>query len=148
MATVDLDAIKAEWIGVTFDEITFQVDAERIVNWAIATGEDDPRFIDPNHPDFQAHPAFATHFGARRWVPEGFPQFGNGNGIDGGKSIEMHAAIHSGDVLTATSKIADIYDKTGRSGTMVFIVHRLEFVNQDGVHVATVDTRQIRSMGN
>ena len=39
------------------------------------------------------------------------------------------------------SKIHDIYEKTGRSGTMVFIVHRMEFSNQRGEPVSIVDWR-------
>ena len=41
-------------------------------------------------------------------------------------------------------QIADIYAKTGRSGTMVFIVNRMTFTDADGALVATVDWRMIR----
>ena len=74
-----------------------------------------------------------------------FPKIGDGRGIDGGKSVEIHQPIRPGDTLKATTTIAEIYDKTGRSGTMVFIVQRMSFVNQRGEPVATVDWRMIRS---
>ena len=38
----------------------------------------------------------------------------------------------------------DVYAKTGRSGTMVFIVNRMTFSDQQGQPVATVDWRMIR----
>jgi hypothetical protein len=42
-------------------------------------------------------------------------------------------------------QIADIYDKTGRSGTMVFIVNRMSFFDAKQRLVATVDWRMIRN---
>jgi hypothetical protein len=41
--------------------------------------------------------------------------------------------------------ISEIYTKTGRSGTMIFVVNRMSFTNQHGEKVAAVDWRQIRA---
>jgi hypothetical protein len=147
MAAVDLADVKRQWIGVEFDHASFTIDRQRMLDWATACGETDPRFTDPDHPDFQAHPTYTAQFGSGRWLPDGFPQLGSGGGVDGGKAVEIHNAIRAGDVLNATSEIADIYEKTGRSGTMIFIVHRMVFANQDGEPVATVDWRMIRAAG-
>ena len=144
MADVDLAAIRDEWVGRVFQEFDLVVDRERMLDWAISCGETDPRFIDPDHPDFQASTAFPTHVNAARMLPDDFTQIGSGRGIDGGKSIEWHRPMRAGDELHATVEIADIYDKTGRSGTMVFIVNRMTFTNADGQVVATVDWRMIR----
>ena len=116
-----------------------------MLEWAISCGETDPRFIDPEHPDFQASTAFPTHINVARMLPDDFTQIGSGRGIDGGKSIEWHRPMRAGDRLcTPTVQIADIYAKTGRSGTMVFIVNRMTFFDADGEPVATVDWRMIR----
>ena len=141
----DLDEIKERWIGQEFDLSTFTIDGEKMVAWAEAVGETDPRFTDPDHDDFQAHPNFTTHCTSARVLPEDFPQIGGSHGIDGGKAIEVHRPIRAGDELRAASTIADIYTKTGRSGTMLFIVQRMSFTNQHDDLVATVDTRMIRS---
>jgi len=146
MADVDLEALRAEWVGWEFDRSEFVVDRQQMLDWAEACGETDPRFCDPDHADFQAHPSFTTKFSSRRVLPKGFPSIGGGRGIDGGKAVEVSGPVRAGDVLTASSHIADIYEKTGRSGTMVFIVHRMVFTNPDGDEVATVDWRMIRSM--
>lgn len=145
MATVDLQPIRDAYVGKVFDTSTFTIKAQHLVDWAVACGESETRFTDPAHPDFQAHPGYTSHFSSGRWMPEDFPQLGNGRGIDGGKSVEVLAPIRAGDVLTAETQIADIYDKTGRSGTMIFIVNRMIFTNQRGEQVATVDWRQIRA---
>lgn len=144
----DLDAVKREWIGLQFDRAEFAVDAQRLLNWALACGETDPRFIDPDHPDFQGHPTFTACLSTGPALPKGFPQLGNGRGMDGGKSVVVHAPVRPGDILTGRSEIADIYAKTGRSGTMIFIVHRTHYANQRGDLVATVDWRMIRATGN
>jgi hypothetical protein len=142
---VDVDELRERWVGFEFAQATFDVRSEDLVEWAVSSGETDPRFTDPSHPDFQAQAAYPTHFNARRVLPEDFPTFGSGRGIDGGKSVDSFAPIRPGDTLTAHVELADIYEKTGRSGTMVFIVNRMKFVNQHGVHVATVDWKMIRN---
>ena len=145
MSDVDLAALRERWVGEVFDLTTFTIDADKMVAWAEAVGETDPRFLDPSNDDFQAHPNFTTHCLSGRVLPEDFPQIGGPRGIDGGKAVEIHRPIRAGDELRATTTIADIYDKTGRSGTMIFIVQRMSFVNQRDEPVATVDWRMIRN---
>ena len=66
-------------------------------------------------------------------------------GLDFGK-VQMHAGqrvqplapVYAGDTLTASSHLKDVYAKTGRSGTMVFIVWETTFRNQEGEVVAEV----------
>jgi N-terminal half of MaoC dehydratase len=144
MADVDLAAIRHQWVGRVFQELDLVVDGDRMLDWAISCGETDPRFIDPEHPDFQASTSFPTHINAARMLPDDFTQLGSGRGIDGGKSIEWHRPMRAGERLHATVQIADVYEKTGRSGTMVFIVNRMTFSGPDGEVVATVDWRMIR----
>ena len=140
----ELAAVRDQWVGVEFDWTTFEMSAENMVAWAKACGETDPRFIDPSHHDFQAHPGFTIHCMSGRVFPKEFPQIGGGFGIDGGKRVEVHAPIRSGDTLTATTTIADIFEKTGRSGTMIFIVQRMEFRNEAKDLVSTVDWKMIK----
>ena len=80
---------------------------------------------------------------SRRILPAEFPRIGS-RGFDAGKTVVSLAPIRPGDTLTARSRIADIYEKTGRSGPMVFIVHRMEFQNQNGEDVSVVDWRMVR----
>ncbi len=131
------------WVGREFDVAEFKVSEEDIVEFAKACGEVDPRFTDPSHPDFQAPPTLPAKFVGRRILPEEFPRIGS-RGFDAGKTVTSLAPIRPGDRLTARSRIADIYEKTGRSGPMVFIVHRMEFQNQRGEDVAVVDWRMVR----
>lgn len=53
--------------------------------------------------------------------------------LHGGQEFEYLKAVHAGDVLTATAKIADVYKKPGkRGGEMTFAVLETEFKNQRG----------------
>ena len=140
----ELSAVRKQWVGVEFDWTSFEMSAESMVAWAKACGETDPRFVDPSHSDFQAHPGFTTHCMSGRVFPKEFPQIGGGFGIDGGKRVEVHAPIRPGETLTATTTIADIFEKTGRSGTMIFIVQRMEFRNDADQLVSTVDWKMIK----
>ena len=141
---LNLAEVRENWVGIEFDWATFDMRTEEMVEWAQACGEEDPRFVDPAHPDFQAHPGYTTHCMSGRVLPDGFPQIGGGFGIDGGKSVQVHAPIRPGDTLHATTTIAVVFDKTGRSGTMIFIVQRMEFRDDRGELVSTVDWKMIK----
>ena len=49
----------------------------------------------------------------------------------GETSIDFGVAIHAGDTVTMHKRITDIFEKEGRSGTLVFVVMEFEFVNQN-----------------
>jgi acyl dehydratase len=50
--------------------------------------------------------------------------------LNGGNEVEFYQWPKLGDRITARAKYADIYEKTGRSGTMVFIVVETCYTNQ------------------
>ncbi len=139
---MDVEQFK-KWIGQEFDTAEFEVREQEILGFARAVGETEPRFTDPSHPDFQAPPTYASRFVSRRILPQAFPHIG-ARGFDAGKAVTCHAPVRAGDRLVAHSKIADVYEKTGRSGPMIFIVHRMEFTNQAGELLSVVDWRMVR----
>jgi hypothetical protein len=139
---VDVERLKRDWTGFEFDRVEFPVTAEELAAYARAVGETAAVFTDAAHPELRAVPNFPTKYHGQRMWPADFPRLSKTSvGFDAGKRIEVHGAIRPGDVVTARSSIHDIYEKTGRSGSMVFIVHRMEFSNQRGEPVATVDWR-------
>ena len=135
--------IDRKWIGREFDVAEFKVSEKGILAFSRACGETDPRFTAPEHPDFQAPPTFTSKYASRRILPEAFPYIG-ARGFDAGKTVEVLGPLRPLDTLIGHSKIADIYEKTGRSGPMIFIVHRMEFFNQTGDPVSIVDWRLVR----
>ena len=142
---MQVEDMKAKWIGVEFDEAKFEVSEQEMLDFAHACGEAEPKFIDPSDPDFQAPPTFTAKLMSRgRLMPDLFPRIGGG-GFDAGKKVEVRAPLRPGDTLVGRSRIADIYEKTGRSGSMIFIVHQMEFRNQRDELVSIVDWRMVRT---
>jgi len=142
---MNVAALKQQWVGLTFDTTEFEVRESEVLDYALACGEIEPRYTDPSDPDFQAPTNYVARFVGHRLLPEGFPTFGT-NSFDAGKCVFAHRPVRPGDQLTATSTLHDIYEKTGRSGSMVFIVHRMEFRNQAGELVSVVDWRMVIRM--
>jgi hypothetical protein len=143
---MDVEELRTKWTGWSFDEIDFEIDSKRLVEFAESCGEKLKRYTDPEHPDFQAAPSYTASFHGRRQLPEGFPMKRE-TSFDGGKCVEWKAPIRPGDRIVARSHIHDIFSKTGRSGSMMFVVHRMEFTNQDEILVAIVDWKMIQQLG-
>lgn len=143
---IDVQAMKDEFLDRKFDEVEVVADPAEMSAFAQACGETASQFVDPAAPDFRAVPNYASRFHGRRALPKGFP-IDMMASFDAGKSVEVGGVIRAGDTLTARSHIHDIYEKTGRSGGMLFIVHRMEFSNERDELVSTVDWRMVVRLG-
>jgi hypothetical protein len=141
---IDVAKLKADWAGREFDAKEFEISQEAALEFARACGETDPRFTDPAHPHFRAPDTFTAGFTGGRIFPEELqPLLRRGFPFDAGKRVEPLAPIRPGDRLIGRSEIHDVYEKTGRSGSMLFLVHRMTFTNQDGRPVSIVDWRMV-----
>jgi hypothetical protein len=139
-APIDIEPLREQFLNKVFDEQTFVLTPSQIVDYAVACGERSPRYIDPDHPDFQAPPTFPSSFHAGRRLPEGFPSF-PGLGMDAGKAVSPIAPLRAEVKLTGRTHLHDLYVKSGRSGRMTFMVTRMEIFDPDEVLLATADTR-------
>lgn len=137
---LDIEALRARFLGKVFDEQTFEISADQIVDYATACGEQAPRYTDPHDPDFQAPPTFPSSFRPTRRLPDGFPQL-PGLGMDAGKGVVARLPVRPGIPLVARTHLHDVYAKTGRSGRMTFMVTRMEIFDPDGTELAAADTR-------
>ena len=52
------------------------------------------------------------------------------------------------DVITASWTVTDVYEKTGRSGRLLFVVSNVEYTNQDGDLLATNEEAMVYQAGN
>lgn len=84
-----------------------------------------------------APPTLCSLFVREVQLPDIGLDFGRAQ-MHAGQRIQPIAPIHPGDTLTASSRLKDVYAKTGRSGTMIFIVWETTFQNQNGQTVAEV----------
>lgn len=141
-------------IGREYDRMTYPpVTAAELVSYARSLGVDDPIYLDEQaaaggpYGGLVAFPTYVVKLrGGAHFPPEVIKEMTR-SGFDAGKDIELGVPIRPGDVLTASSRVTQIYDKTGRSGTMVFLVFRHELRNQHDELVANVDNRIMQRLG-
>lgn len=115
---------------------TFPVTRELILAYCRAMGETTPVYNPPGEA-LVAPPIFCSLFlwGAQR------PSIGM-EGADprlmAGLCIEHLAPVRSGDTLEGRITLKSVYIKTGRSGSMAFVVWETSFTNHLGIKVAIV----------
>jgi acyl dehydratase len=133
--------------GRTFESANpVQVTPELIADFCAAIGETNPLYTDPEvartgpHGGIVAPPSFAAIFGDGENIFQHFPEFDTRR-LLAGIDVEFLAPIRAGDSITTISQIKEIYEKTGRSGPMVFIVISSTLRKQDGEVAARVDHR-------
>jgi hypothetical protein len=130
-------------IGSEFDHSVFEpVSGAQIREYAAAAGETNLRYLTAVDADLIAPPTFVVSLRGKHFMPSNLPNLGR-NGFDAGKDIEFGVPVRVGDVLTASSTVHDIYEKTGRSGSMSFIVLRTVVTNQRGELAATIDQKMM-----
>ena len=134
-------------IGRVFEETEPQpVTAEDISRFCESIGDTNPLFVDAAtasagpYGGIVAPPSFAVSFRNGRHFFTFVPRFGS-TGFDAGKDVEFVAPIRPGDEIRLASHVKEIYEKTGRSGSMVFVIIRSTLRNQKDEVVAHIDHR-------
>jgi hypothetical protein len=139
---MDVDELREKFLKLNFDEAEFHVDAEEIVGFSEACGERLPRYLDKSAPDFQAPPTFVARFHGRRMLPRDLDLEGK-IPLDAGKVVMPKKTVLPGTTLKGRSYLNEIYEKTGRSGRMVFLVSRMELYDESGDLASVVDSRMV-----
>jgi len=148
MAFSDIDR---SVIGREYDRMTYPpITAEDMVSYARTLGVTDPIYLDEGaarrgpHGGLVAFPTFVVKLRGGMHMPIEVAREMTQGGFDAGKDIELGVPIRPGDVITARSTITELYEKTGRSGSMWFVVFRQHPENQHGAMVANVDSRMMQ----
>jgi hypothetical protein len=126
-------------IGAEFDASTSApVTADEIREYAESLGEKREGYFaaDPIAP-----PTFCVRFRGNRFFHPDIPPEAFLRGFDAGKDIQFGAPIRPGDIIHTSNVLHEIYEKTGRTGSMVFVVSRQTMTNQRGEMVARIDSR-------
>ncbi|MGH7899770.1 MAG: FAS1-like dehydratase domain-containing protein [Candidatus Binatia bacterium] len=132
-------------LGSEFDSsISEPVSAEQIREFAEAAGETNPAYRGEIP---IATPMFCIKFRGNRFFHPSIPHEALLRGFDAGKDMEFGAPIRAGDVIHMKNVLHEVYEKTGRSGSMVFLVSRQTMTNQNGELVARIDSRFVLRPG-
>lgn len=140
-------------IGREYDNFTHPpVTAEQLIRYARTLRVDDPNYTDEQaaasgpHGGLIAFPTYIVKLRGEHHLPPVVVEQMDENTFDGGKDIELGVPVRPGDEITTTSQITQLYEKTGRSGSMFFVIFRNELVNQRGEMVARVDCRSLQKL--
>ncbi|HEV7733035.1 MAG TPA: MaoC family dehydratase N-terminal domain-containing protein [Candidatus Binatia bacterium] len=131
-------------LGREFDRADAEpVTAESLIAFARALGETTPCYVEPG-PDLIGHPTYCVRYRSRKFLPDDLPAGLNPRmSLDAGKDIEFGVPIRPGDMVRVVSTLHDVYEKTGRTGTMIFLVVRFMITNDRDEHLATIDNRMM-----
>ncbi len=135
-------------IGVEEQLGEFTITAGAIDAYCEALGETNPLYLDEEfarstpYGSRIAPPLIFTNVNFRGTGPDPKVEFGNARFL-GGERVEVLAPMRLGDTISVFGQVAEVYEKTGRSGRMVFVVRRTRYENQDGVDVALVSSSMV-----
>jgi len=134
--------VNTHTIGKRYEPLTYAVGREKIVEYALATGETNPLHLDlaaaraAGHADVVAPPMFAIVYQQRSVVQALFdPELGIDFArlVHGEQEFRWDGVAVAGDELTTTLTVADISEKMG----IGFYAFATESVNQRGETVCT-----------
>jgi len=128
------------WIGQESAPITVEVSRREIVKYALATEQRLPKYLNGD----EAPPMFVFNlFGALR-PPSELRADGLARGaregpalplkrvMAGGTELIQVRPIAAGDRLTATSRLTDLYEKSGSQGPLIFSLVSMRVVDARG----------------
>jgi acyl dehydratase len=123
--------------GKTYQELTFEVERDRVTQFSLAVGEGDPRFLEDGaaraegFPEQLAFPTFPTVVGilvSAQVVTDQELGLDYTRVVHGEQEYEWKRPIVVGDVLKAVPRVGDIYSK----GPNEFLVIEADITDADG----------------
>ena len=132
-------ALDTALAGKTYDAVTFEVDADRIRQYAEAVHEDNPVHHDADAAreagfrDVVAPPMFAVVYSAPAMGPPIFEVIGEAlpRMVHGGQEFVWGEPVCAGDTISTEASVKEIYEKDGKG----FYVFESVSKNQDGDEV-------------
>ena len=124
-------------VGIDAPPTEAVVEAGHLRRFVEAIGDADRRWTEEAPPTFlvalapvSLHLAEAEEYG-KGW-------------LNGGNRFEYFEPVRVGDRITATGRVADVYEKAGSSGNLLFIIFETDYTNQHGRAVARLRGTAIR----
>ncbi len=131
------------WLGVESEPNVVEVEKGHIKRFAEAVGDPNPLWQDQVHASKSrygsiiAPPTFLQDAALLKLVPKLMGIKGPlTRHLYGGMELEFFKPMRPGDVITARSKLTNLYEKEGKDGKLLFIIIEARFTNQRGELVA------------
>ena len=144
-----LDEFK-KLVGQQMEPEVWEAGREHIKWFAQAIGDPNPLWQDKayaaksRYKNIIAPPLFLIDSGLVKLVGrlvDLAPHLAN---INGGTEIEYFRPIEAGDTITTVAKLADAQLKTGKTGSLIFLVFEVTYTNQRGELVAILRNTFVR----
>ena len=136
-------------IGKTADVVIFEVEKGAIKKFADAVGDRNPLYWDEEYAGSSRYGSLIAPPGFFGWpirwtraspnytelcqeVGDAAAQAGYGRLLDGAIEYEFFRPVRAGDTLAAMERIANIVEREGKAGKMVFVVREVTYTNQKG----------------
>jgi 3-hydroxybutyryl-CoA dehydratase len=135
-------------IGVEEEVGTFDITAEQIAAYCAAVGETNPLYTDEAVAKAGPYGGIIAPPGIVHSIsigngPDAKINYGN-TGFHAGEKMEVIAPMYPGDRITARIHVKELYEKTGRTGGMLFEVRRTIYSNQRGEPVVACEKSFVR----
>ena len=131
-------------MGIESDPSVYEIEKEPIRRWADAIGDPNPLYHDEEYarkkgyrsiiapPAFIDQYAFPVKFGQKQTrLKSPFAR-----NLNGGNEYEFFRPVQAGDIITSTIKLAELFERDGRLGKMLFQIYETTYKNQNGEVVA------------
>jgi len=117
-------------IGMETGQMVHEVDKTMLRQVAEAVDDPDPRWHE------EAPPGFLMTLAVSGVGAPPVQLFPLTRVVDGGGDWEFYLPVKMGDVITCTTRLAELYEREGKAGKLLFIVTEATVVNQHGQPVA------------
>jgi acyl dehydratase len=144
-----LDEFK-KLVGQQMEPEVWEAGREHIKWFAQAIGDPNPLWQDKayaeksRYKNIIAPPLFLIDSGLVKLVGRLVDMAPHLANINGGTEIEYFRPIEAGDTITTVAKLADAQLKTGKTGSLIFLVFEVTYTNQRGELVAILRNTFVR----
>ncbi len=144
--TIVSEEQRKQALAVRLPPFTVEIDKSMVRRVAEAVGDDNPLWQDSAKGPTRgmvASPALlhGIYFcGPRPTLPFDVPLK---RVLDGGGEWEYSAPIRPGDILTANTRIVDLTEREGSTGSLLLVVRETQWTNQKGQLVAKMKATTI-----
>lgn len=145
MGSVITDEMRS-FIGTESPPVTYRVSHREIARFnAAIRGDLPPIESDPQHSEkvssIEANPLILRSFLSAPFDPP-FPEPFH-DILDGGSRFNFIRPVVADDQITVVRKLNDIFEKSGRLGSMLFKITEVSYTGEDGALVATQESTTI-----
>ena len=124
-------------VGVVWQSRVYEIEKGMIRRFAQAIDDPNPLWQDEEYAGktryggIIAPPTFVATLGLEQ-IQQILASTPSETSLHGGTELECYQPVRAGDVVTATTKIADFRQRQGKMGTMTFVTFDITYENQKG----------------